>query len=70
MKMLDERSVVVTREKLGYLEERYEINRSDVDGNPRIRQLNMYSLKRLINQLKEEIARYECRMRELANAAR
>jgi ABC-type Zn uptake system ZnuABC Zn-binding protein ZnuA len=69
MTMLDERSVVVTREKLRYLEERYEINRNDVDGNLRIRQLNMTSLKRLINQLKEEIARYECRLRETAKSA-
>jgi hypothetical protein len=28
----------------------------------------MNSLKRLINQLKEEIARYECRLRETANS--
>ena len=61
MKMLDEHSIAVTREKLRYLEDRYEANRCDVEGNARVRELTMISLKRLINQLKEEIVRYECR---------
>ncbi len=50
-----------TRVKLRLLEEQYESSSRDLQGNPRVRELSLHSLKRLINQLKEEIARYECR---------
>lgn len=48
-----------TREKLRELEERYEALRHDTTEGERVRRLSMHSLKRLINQLKEEIARFE-----------
>jgi hypothetical protein len=54
-----QREVANTRAKLARLEARYEALRADSGGDLRIRQLSMTSLKRLINQFKEEIARYE-----------
>ncbi len=55
------REVANTRVKLARLEARYEALRNDTRGNQRVRELSMISLKRLINQFKEEIARYEAR---------
>ncbi len=48
-----------TRVKLRELEARYEELRRDVSEDPRVRRLTMLSLKRLINQLTEEITRFE-----------
>ena len=59
MSLSSEREVANTRVKLARLEGRYEALRNDTDGNRRVRELSMISLKRLINQFKEEIARYE-----------
>ncbi len=59
MRLNSEREVANTRKKLARLEERYEALRSGVEPDARLRELSMQSLKRLINQLKEEIARYE-----------
>jgi hypothetical protein len=56
-----EREVANTRRKLARLEARYEAVRNDVRGNQRVRELTLGSLKRLINQFKEEIARFEAR---------
>jgi hypothetical protein len=50
-----------TREKLRLLEERYEASRRKQGGDEHVRELSTRSLKRLINQLKEEIARFESR---------
>ena len=61
MSLNSEREVANTRVKLARLEARYEALRHDADGNRRVRELSMISLKRLINQFKEEIARYETR---------
>jgi hypothetical protein len=47
------------RVKLRLLEERYEQNKREQGGDEHVRELSMRSLKRLINQLKEEIARFE-----------
>jgi hypothetical protein len=44
------------------LQERYEVLRSDLSGDARVRRLTMMSLKRLINQLTEEITRFESRL--------
>ena len=41
------------------LEEAYEETRADSSEDSHVRKLSMRSLKRLINHLKEEIARYE-----------
>ncbi len=59
MGLNSEREVANTRVKLARLEARYEALRNDAGGNPRVRELSMISLRRLINQFKEEIARYE-----------
>jgi len=48
-----------TREKLRELEERYEMRRIETPDNARVHELTLRSLKQTINQLKEEIARYE-----------
>jgi hypothetical protein len=51
-----------TREKLHRLEARYEQIRRDSTEDPHVRKVTMLSLKRLINQFKEEIARYEAHL--------
>ena len=48
-----------TRAKLARLEASYEALRDDLTEDEHIRELTMRSLKRYINQFKEEIARYE-----------
>jgi len=48
-----------TRKKLQELEEQYETARQESNGNEYGRDLELRSLKQLINQLKEEIARFE-----------
>jgi len=61
MELKNEREVANTRVKLARLEARYEVLRNDASEDRRVRHLSMISLKRLINQFKEEIARYEAR---------
>jgi hypothetical protein len=58
----NETELVNTRAKLRELQERYEVLRSDLSGDARVRRLTMMSLKRLINQLTEEITRFESRL--------
>lgn len=48
-----------TRAKLKLLEDQYESARSRPVVDESARELTLRSLKRLINQLKEEIVRYE-----------
>lgn len=48
-----------TREKLRRLEEQYERSAREPAENEYVRKLSLASLKRWINRLKEEIARYE-----------
>ena len=55
------RELEATREKLRLLESRYEAERREQADDPHVRELSMRSLKRLINQLKEEIARFSSR---------
>ena len=59
MSLQSHRELEATREKLRLLEERYEANKREPGGDEHVRELSMRSLKRLINQLKEEIARFE-----------
>ena len=59
MNLKSEREVVNTRRKLTRLEARYETLRRETGGDEHVRELTMESLKKLINQFKEEIARYE-----------
>jgi hypothetical protein len=61
MTLQNQRELDATREKLRLLEERYEAEERDQAGDAHLRELSMRSLKHLINQLKEEIARFESR---------
>ena len=55
----NERRLEVTREKLRVLEQTFDVVKSDTSGTAHGRELTLRSLKGLINQLKEEIVRYE-----------
>jgi len=55
----NERELANTREKLQRLEALYEADDNETGGDEELREAEMESLRRLINQLKEEIARYE-----------
>lgn len=57
MTLQSDRQLANTRRKLRILEEAYEEARLDSDEDPHVREVTMESLKRLINQFKEEIAR-------------
>jgi L-lactate utilization protein LutB len=48
-----------TRAKLARLEARYEALRQEASEDKELREATLKSLKRYINQFKEEIARYE-----------
>lgn len=48
-----------TLEKLRLLEESYEETLRETEGDEELREAEMESLRRFINQLKVEIARYE-----------
>jgi hypothetical protein len=61
MSLQSHRELEATREKLRLLEERYEANKLEEGGDEHVRELSTKSLKRLINQLKEEIARFQSR---------
>jgi ribosomal protein L29 len=52
-----------TRGKLARLEARYEALGNDTGEDEHVRELTMRSLKRYINQFKEEIVRYEVHLR-------
>lgn len=48
-----------TKAKLSQLEARYEELRNEMEEDEELREATMRSIKRYINQFKEEIARYE-----------
>ena len=48
-----------TRRKLAELETHYDARRREQGGDEHLREISLRSIRRLINQLKEEIARYE-----------
>ena len=48
-----------TREKLARLEARYEQRHKETGGDAHVRELTLGSLKKMINQLTEEIVLYE-----------
>jgi hypothetical protein len=58
MILQSEREVANTREKLRLLEETYDEVQSEPPGGEELRELELQSLKKLINQLKEEIASF------------
>ena len=53
--------LVNTQKKLARLEARYESLSSESGGDEELRDMTLESLKRTINQFKEEIARYQAR---------
>jgi hypothetical protein len=55
----NEREVQNTRRKLERLEALYRAHEEETGGDEELREASMESLKRTINQFKEEIARYE-----------
>lgn len=50
------------RRKLEFLERQYEAASRDVDDDEELREIELESLRGLINQFKEEIARFESHM--------
>ncbi len=62
MRIETKRQLEATREKLGLLEDSYDLTRREKAGDAHVRGLTLRSLKRMINQLKEEIARCEAHM--------
>lgn len=61
MDLKNEQELENTRRKLARLEACYEADEQEVGGDEELREIEMESLMRLINQFKEEIARYEAR---------
>jgi hypothetical protein len=59
MDLKNEQELANTRRKLQKLEALYEADEKEVGGDEELREAEMESLKRQINQFKEEIARYE-----------
>ena len=59
MMLRNDAELANTREKLREVEQWYMELREDQGEDERVRQLTLRSYKRLINQLKEEIARYQ-----------
>jgi len=59
MRLQSKRELEVTRQKLRMLEEQYQAARTRSGTDEHVRELTLRSLKKLINQLKEEIARFE-----------
>jgi len=61
MSIQSSRQLEKTRSKLQLLESRLEELDAEPVVNPRTRELTRRSLKKLVNQLKEEIARFKAR---------
>jgi hypothetical protein len=61
MMLRNEIELANTREKLHELEDRYQARLREAPADPHVHGLTLRSLKRTINQLKEEIARYQTR---------
>lgn len=62
MNLQNNRELEATLDKLRLLEQRYDACKGQVGGDDHVRELSQRSLKRLINQLKEEIARFESKI--------
>lgn len=61
MTLKSEQELLNTRTKLARLEARCEALAAESGGDEELRELTLESLRRTINQFKEEIARYEAR---------
>lgn len=68
MELKNTKELEATREKLRILEERYAATQRRQGGDERVRNLTLESLKKLINQLTEEIVRFEAHMKNPAGA--
>lgn len=62
MSLADARELENTRRKLARLEEHYEASRNRSTPNGELREMSLRSLRRLMDQLREEIARFESRL--------
>ncbi len=60
MILRSQREVDNTRQKLRLLEEHYQEALGRPCENEHVRELTLHSLKRMINQMTEEIVRFEC----------
>ncbi len=60
MSLQSKRELDITRNKLRLLEERYKVIAERPCANEHVRELTLQSFKRIINQMKEEIAVFEC----------
>lgn len=65
MNLTNERELLNTRRKLRMLEEDYEALAHETSDDEELREMTMESIMRLVNQLKEEIARYEAHHRSV-----
>lgn len=61
MNLNNQREYDNTRKKLERLEARYDELRNETTEDVDLHRAELFSLKRLINQFKEEIARFEAR---------
>ena len=59
MDLKNDQELMNTKRKLRKLEALYEQDANETGGDEELRKAEMESLKRFINQLKEEIARYQ-----------
>ena len=62
MTLTSQREVNNTREKLHRLEQMFAESIADTEGDPEVRDAELESLQRQINQFKEEVARFEARL--------
>lgn len=65
MRLTNSTELLHTEQRLRELKTRYESLRLDSSEDPRVRKLTMLSLKRLINQLTEEITRFASRVQHV-----
>jgi hypothetical protein len=64
MNLRDRQELEVTKEKLRTLEEWYAKRVHEPAEDQHVRQLSLQSIKKMINQLKEEIVRFESREKQ------
>jgi hypothetical protein len=64
MSIQNELQLQVTREKLSWLQQQYKEAEARPMDNSQVREWTLRSLKRMINQMTEEIVRYETRMKD------
>lgn len=62
MSIENRRQLVSTQSKLQKLEQLYAKTRQGIAKNEHVRELTLRSLKKRINQFKEEVARFEARV--------